>query len=225
MAGDGAQVRASYASANSAAWAGVVILPDARGLHSYYQLLAEEFASCGLSAVAIDYYARVLGPTDSLRPDDFPWQDHLPRVEMTHVDLDIEAATVYLRETRSGALPIFVVGFCFGGSQAWRAAASSLELSGCVGFYGRPERVGVAADHVYRPVLMLIAGADDQTPVDEQLALARRMCSAGAEVDIEVFHGAPHSFFDGAAGDWEAECQVAWQAVLNFMERHSRKGP
>ena len=38
--------------------AGVVVIPDARGLHQYYKDLSDRFAEVGLVAVAIDFFAR-----------------------------------------------------------------------------------------------------------------------------------------------------------------------
>src|SRR4051794_32250802 len=49
--------------------AGMVVLPDVRGLHPYYKDLAQRFAEAGIPAVAIDYFGRTAGTTD--RGDDF----------------------------------------------------------------------------------------------------------------------------------------------------------
>jgi carboxymethylenebutenolidase len=77
VAKDGDEISAAYANPEVDARAGVVILPDARGLHPVYRALAEEFAAGGVAAIAIDYYDRILGPLHSPRPDDFPWQEYL----------------------------------------------------------------------------------------------------------------------------------------------------
>ena len=39
----------------------IVILPDVRGLHPYYEALAVRFAEAGFRAVAFDYFGRSLG--------------------------------------------------------------------------------------------------------------------------------------------------------------------
>ena len=38
--------------------AGMVVIPDVRGLHPYYKELADRFAEVGVDAVAIDFFAR-----------------------------------------------------------------------------------------------------------------------------------------------------------------------
>src|SRR4051812_46951104 len=58
---DGNRFSAAYAAPASPPQAGVVVLPDIRGLHPYYVALAERFAEAGLAAVAIDYFGRTAG--------------------------------------------------------------------------------------------------------------------------------------------------------------------
>src|ERR687893_520527 len=94
---------------------------------------------------------------------------------------------------------------------------SDLDLAGSVGFYGRPELTGDAP--AVRPTLMVIAGADAATPVEDQLALAERLRAGGAEVETAVYDGAPHSFFDRAYGDWAEACDDVWRRVLALTDR------
>jgi carboxymethylenebutenolidase len=69
-ADDGNRVRAFRARATTASGAGIVILPDVRGLHPYYEELALRFAEAGVDALAIDYFGRTAGTT--ARGDVFP---------------------------------------------------------------------------------------------------------------------------------------------------------
>jgi carboxymethylenebutenolidase len=221
---DGTEFSAAYAEPAATAGAGVVILPDVRGLHPYYVALAERFAEAGLPAVAIDYFGRSAGPAggqggSGVREADFDWQAHLPRTTTEGIDADLAAATGYLRGRTRPDLPVVTVGFCFGGSQSWRQSGGTLNLAGCVGFYGRPAVVGDAAQRAHLPTLMLIAGADAATPVPDQLALAKTMRQAGAEVETAVYDGAPHSFFDRAFGEWQEACADAWRRILTLTDR------
>ncbi len=58
--------------------AAVVILPDVRGLHPYYEELALRFAENGIDALAIDWFGRTAGPEP--RGEGF---DHSPHVLQT----------------------------------------------------------------------------------------------------------------------------------------------
>ena len=218
---DGTQFSAAFATPAQPPSAGVVILPDVRGLHPYYVALAERFAQAGLAAVAIDWFGRTAGTCDSTgtRPADFEWKSHVEQTTEEGIDADLAAALDYLRGRTRADLPVVTVGFCFGGSHSWRQSGGSLPVAGCMGFYGRTSRVGEAATRASRPTLMLIAGADHATPVEDSMALAETMRAAGAEVETVVFDGAPHSFFDRAFGDWAQACDDAWSRMLAFTDQ------
>src|SRR6185437_854845 len=62
-AGDGTQFAAYAARAATPSGAGIVILPDVRGLHQFYKDLAVRFAEAGVDAVAVDYFGRTAGMT------------------------------------------------------------------------------------------------------------------------------------------------------------------
>ncbi|SDX82902.1 carboxymethylenebutenolidase [Modestobacter sp. DSM 44400] len=217
---DGNQLSAAYAAPAITPRGGVVVLPDVRGLHPYYVALAERFAEAGLAAVAIDYFGRTAGLAGTgTREEEFDWQSQIPQTTETGIDADIVAGIEYLRSRTAPDLPVVTVGFCFGGSNSWRQSGGSLDLAGCAGFYGRPSMVGEAATRAAKPTVMLIAGADAATPVEDQRALAETMRAAGAEVDDVVYDGAPHSFFDRAFDEWADVCQDAWQHVLALTDR------
>ncbi len=224
-AADGTEFSAAFAAPGETPRVGVVILPDVRGLHPYYVALAERFAETGAVAVAIDYFGRTAGLCDETgtRPEDFDFPTHIPQTTPAGIDADITAAIEYLRSRTEAGLPVVTVGFCFGGSHSWRQSGGDLDLAGCAGFYGKPSVVGDAAQRAHRPTVMIIAGADRATPVEDQLALAETMRAGGAEVDAVVYDGAPHSFFDRAFGDWAEACADAWQHVLALTDRVARQ--
>ncbi len=198
----------------------IVVLPDARGLHGYYIKLVGGLAESGFAAIAIDYFGRTAGLVpEAGRDANFEYMDHLRQTSVIQIDDDTAVALAKVRSCTGPSAKAFVLGFCFGGSNAWRQAEGSLDLDGCIGFYGQPTRVGEYADRARLPTLMLIAGADAVTPVEDQLGLAAQMREAGAAVKTVVFAGAPHSFFDRAFAEWADACSVAWWEILTFLER------
>ncbi len=60
-ASDGNRLAAFRALPEEPAAAGVVILPDVRGLYGFYEELALRFAERGYAVVAIDYFGRTAG--------------------------------------------------------------------------------------------------------------------------------------------------------------------
>jgi carboxymethylenebutenolidase len=220
-ASDGTQLAAFRALPEKPAAAGVVILPDVRGLYRFYEELALRFAERGYAAVAIDYFGRTAGAAK--RDDDF---DYVPHVQQTKPDLvqqDIAAAVHHLRELDSMA--IFTVGFCFGGRTSWLAAASGHGLNGAVGFYGYPtERNGAVgpaerASEIESPILALQAGADQNITKVENDAFEAALSAAGVEHEIVIYDGAPHSFFDRKQEEFAEASEDAWNRTLRFIQR------
>src|SRR2546421_1704310 len=182
---DGSRFAAYHADPQAPSNRAIVILPDVRGLHTFYKELALRWAEAGLHAVALDYFGRTagLGP----RGDDFPYREHMAKVDFATVAQDMSATAAWIRE-RTGTTAVFTVGFCFGGSMSWRQAAAGDDLAGCIGFYGIPSRVVDVADRITGPVLMLAAGADAATPVSAVEEFADRLRQQhGVEVGLHVY--------------------------------------
>lgn len=217
---DGTRLMAYYARAAEPIGAGMVILPDVRGLHHFYKELAERFAEAGIDAVAIDYWART-APNDE-RGEDFPYQQHMEKARPETIDADARAAIEWLQSRDGGTVnAVFTVGFCFGGSNSWRQSATQPGIAGAIGFYGRPSIVRPYIDRMKAPILMLVAGADF-TPTAEFEKFAADLTDRGVEVEMQVYEGAPHSFFDRTFGQWEDACIDAWRQIFDFVNNHTQ---
>ena len=221
LSGDGTEFAAYYAYPQARARSAVVVMPDVRGLHRFYQELAERFAAAGLLAIAIDYYGRTT-EIGSARGDNFPFRQHADLLEPAQVTQDVRAAVAWLRGDRDHDVSaVFTVGFCAGGGMSWRQSATDYGLSGCIGFYGRPAQVADQIGSLRAPLLLLAAG-QDATPVEEVEQFAEQVRASGVDAEVHVYPDAPHSFFDRTADDYQQECADAWRRVLGFVDRHSR---
>ncbi|MEV0402399.1 dienelactone hydrolase family protein [Actinoallomurus sp. NPDC050550] len=198
----------------------VLLLPDFRGLHPFYEALAHRFAEAGFHTLAVDHYGRSAGT--GARGGDFDGMAHLALLEPAHVEADAAAAVAAIRERGSG--PVFSVGFCLGGAYSWRLAGAGLGLAGAVGFYGPPRFFGDVTPRLSAPLLMLLAGDDVATPQEEFDALTAAFDAAGKEYERHVYDKAPHSFFDASYAEWREECVDAWHRILGFTRRHGAAG-
>ena len=219
---DGTRFAAFAAVPDGPAGAGVVLLPDVRGLHAFYEELALRFAEHGHPTVTFDYFGRTAGAEK--RDGDFEYMPHVAQVTAAGVRDDVAAVTAHLRWLGAGA--IVAVGFCFGGRHAWLAAADGHGLAGAVGFYGSPgERNGEPgaaqrAGEIQAPILALMAGADHATGPEQVAAFEAALESAGVEHEVVSYPGAPHSFFDRRQEEFAAESDDAWRRTLDFVARH-----
>jgi carboxymethylenebutenolidase len=224
---DGARLAAFGAVPDEPPAAGVVVLPDVRGLYPFYEELALRFAERGIAAVAIDYFGRTAGV--SKRDEGFEYREHVDQTTPEGVQADVAAAVEWLRSPAGGSPgAIFTVGFCFGGRQAWLAAAGGHGLAGAVGFYGRPGPFqdgspGPAqrAAAMKAPILGLMGGADQGISADDVAEFERALDAAGVEHELVIYEGAPHSFFDRKQEQFAEASEDAWARVLAFIERHA----
>ena len=215
---DGTRFGAYHAQPATPGSMGMVVLPDVRGLHSFYKQLAHRFAEAGVHSVAIDYFGRTAGI--GARDEDFPFREHVDKLDRGRVREDVAPAVAWLRAVPS-VRSVFTVGFCMGGGVSWRQSAAGHGLAGCVGFYGIPKGFDEEIPQMRAPLLLLAAG-QDFTPVAEVEAFADRVrAGAGVEAELHVYPDAPHSFFDRSFAEHGEACADAWRRMLDFMARHA----
>jgi len=228
QATDGNHFRAFLAEPDEAASVGVVVLPDVRGLYPFYEEVALRFAERGIAALAIDYFGRTAGI--GKRDGFFEYVQHITQTTYDGVQADVQAAVEQLRDL--GCEDVFTLGFCFGGTTSWLAAAACPGLAGAIGFYGHPAIRAILdgpefptaidrAPAMSCPILALAAGNDQSIPAELYDEFERALKAAGVEHEIVTYEGAPHSFFDRMYAEHIAASQDAWERVLGFIAAHS----
>src|SRR5437879_10818386 len=191
----GVRNAAYFAQAAKPTGAGMVVMPDVRGLHHFYKELAQRFAEAGIDAVAIDYFGRTAGLGD--RSDGFEYMPHVEKTTPEGIAADTASAIEYLKSKDGGAVKaVFTVGFCFGGSNSWNQSALNPGLNGCIGFYGRPPRSLPFIDKMNAPLLVLIAGADAATPREQFIEFDRKLSEGGVPPERHMYEDAPRSCSD-----------------------------
>ena len=207
--------------------AAIVVMPDVRGLFSFYRELAQRFAEAGIDAVAIDYFGRTAGLDP--REDSFDYMPHVMQTKPETVSMDVASGVAYLRGVPgSGPRAIFTVGFCYGGHHSFLQAANHHGLAGVIGFYGSPmPRQGATVGPLQRiddfecPVLGLFGGADHGIPQESINAFDEALTSAHIDHELIVYPNAPHSFFDRKQAEFQQESDDAWQRMLRFVGAHT----
>jgi carboxymethylenebutenolidase len=215
--GDGNDFAAFRAVPDGDLGAGVVILPDVRGLYRFYEELALRFAERGMAAVAFDYFGRTAGV--SKRPDDWDYMPLVQQLTPHEVMADVGAC---LRDLRAlGCTALFTVGFCMGGSYSWAVSAFHEGLAGGVGFYGRPSRALPFVAEMRAPILALQGGADQAISHVDNLEFEQALRAAGKKYELIEYQGAPHSFFDRKQEEFQDASDDAWRRTLAFVEQHT----
>ncbi|MBM4408119.1 MAG: dienelactone hydrolase family protein [Chloroflexi bacterium] len=225
-ASDGNRVAAYHARAAEPSGAGIVVLPDVRGLHAYYEELALRFAEAGIDSIAIDLFCRTAGT--SRRAEGFDYAPHVGQTTWGGIAADVTAAAEALRAD-GRVTSLFTVGFCFGGRTAFLTSTLGIGVVGAIGFYGWPTGASrndtpapaEVADQMTGAVLGIFGGADQGIPASAVEAFRRALTVAGVDHEVIVYPGAPHSFFDRKAADHAGDSADAWRRVLGFIRAKS----
>jgi len=219
---DGNRFAAYVARAAHPTGAGIVILPDVRGLHTYYRELTERFAEHGVDAIAFDYFGRTAGLTD--RGPEFDYRPHVGATTWAGLSADIRVAMDHLLDVAE-IERLFATGFCMGGRLTFLTAGMDLGMTGVIGFYGWPVGKGGSdvpapadlAETFTCPVLGIFGGADEGISSSVVSEFEAALEKAGVEHCITTYEGAPHSFFDRKAADFAEASDRAWAETLGFM--------
>jgi len=228
---DGTEFDAYLARPEHPTGAGIVILPDVRGLHPFFEELALRYAERGITAVAIDYFARSAG--DQRRGDHFEHTPHVDQARWETLSADIRAAVKHLRGLDPAPRSIFTTGFCMGGRLSSMSATLGLGLAGVIPFYGwpvGPNRNGTPApaenaEKIECDVLAMYGGADKGIPEAARTDYDAALDKAGVNHTTIVYPEAPHGFFDRKATDFAEESGDAWDKALTFIRRHTAGQP
>jgi len=198
---DGAEVETIHAAPTDAApHAGIVVHPDIMGVRPLFDDLCARLASHGYAVACPEPFARAA-------PEIFAADDPTARMgAMPDIDDDLQLGDLMtaadLVAERDGAATVHVIGFCMGGMQTFKAAATG-RFARAVAFYGMvrvPEQwrgpklrepLATAADVC--PTLAIFGGVDHFTPTDDVDAL-RDAWRDRPDCEVVVYPDAEHGF-------------------------------
>ncbi|MCB1980144.1 MAG: dienelactone hydrolase family protein [Burkholderiaceae bacterium] len=198
---------------------GMVVLPEIFGVNAHIRAVTARFAARGYAAVAPDTFARVqagvaLGYGDEDVAQGRKLKAAVERLPEAWVLGDIQAAIDHAAALCGGKVGL--VGFCWGGLLAWRAACELQGLAAVVCYYGGGM---TSAQEVARtprcPVLAHFGAHDAHISQPSVQAFAR----AHPEVQVQLYD-AGHGFnCDQRASYDEAAAQTARERSLALLAR------
>jgi carboxymethylenebutenolidase len=144
-------------------------------------------------------------------------RDLFARTDGARIASDVLAAVPWLAADPANNGKIGVVGFCYGGGLALRAAIEAVGVDCAVAFYGRP----LSAEDTRRlkvPVLLHYAGTDER--INAAIPEFRAALDAGGvPYSLNMYPGTQHGFHnDSSAARYDqAAATLAWQRTLDFF--------
>jgi carboxymethylenebutenolidase len=195
---------------------GVLVIHENRGLNEHIEDVARRTALAGYVAIAPDG----LSVAGGAPADQEAARDLFGKTDGARIASDVLAAVPWLAADASSNGKIGVVGFCYGGGLALRAAIESVGVDCAVCFYGSQ----LSAENTRRlkvPVLLHYAGSDERVNAgipDFRAALD----TVGVPYSLNMYPGTQHGFHnDSSAARYnEPAARLAWQRTLDFFKTY-----
>jgi carboxymethylenebutenolidase len=201
---------AAYESSAEAPRGGIVVIQEIFGVTRHIRAVADQYAAAGFIAIAPALFDRVERDVDVPYTDMAKGFGYMQQLKNEQVMLDVQAAINRLKP----AGKVGVVGYCWGGTMAYLAAAR-LKMAAAVAYYGG----GIdkyTAEKPRCPIMFHFGEKDAHIPLSAVEKIK-------AEVPEGIFHLYPadHGFNCTDRASFEpASAKLALQRSLEFFHRH-----
>jgi carboxymethylenebutenolidase len=213
-AADGHELSAYVARPSGKPLAGLVVVQEIFGVNSHIRSVADGYARDGFLAVAPAIFDRIERGVE-LGYDGADLQtamSFIPKLDPDKALVDIAAAMEFAASETGKK--VGVIGYCFGGTLAWVAAAR-LHPAVAVGYYAG--RIGGYAGETLSAPVMLHFGKQDAHIPPEEVA---KVQAAHPEVEI-YWYDAGHGFNCDARASFEpVSAGEARERSLKFLRKH-----
>jgi carboxymethylenebutenolidase len=209
--GDGAQVGVYRVRPAGARRGGLVLIQEIFGVTEHIMELCDGYAADGYEVLAPALYDREHpGFQASYSPEDIQVAIKLARAEHPF-DLSIKDTQVCIDDLKARG-PVFITGYCYGGTVTWAAAGRCTGLAAASGYYGG--NIGQMIDLEPKcPTILHFGEKDHGIPMET----VRRIEAAHPKVKVYVYP-AGHGFNSDRRSDFDAECAaLARQRTLDLF--------
>lgn len=188
----------------------VIVVQEIFGVNAHIRSVADRYAALGYHAIAPALFDRVEPGVelDYDGPGVERGRELAGRIKWDPAMADLAATVAHASATG----PVAVVGYCFGGSLAWRAAAE-LPVAAAVGYYGG--QIHELIDLVPQAPTMLHFGEHDHAiPLDQVAAIAAHHPT----VPVHVYAAAQHGFNCDARSSYDpVSATIALGRTVEFL--------
>jgi carboxymethylenebutenolidase len=195
--------------------AGVVVVHDWYGQLPHVRAVADELATAGLTALAVDLYDGRTA-TDPGQAEALAGQ-----MDRAAAPRRLDEAVTTLKGRVAGG-PLGVLGWSLGGSYVVGLAARD-DVAAAVLYYAAGDTDDAAKIHC--PVLLQLAETDEFDPPEFYEGFAAALRAAGTEVEVHTWPGTEHSFANrDVALHTPEQAAEAWSITVGFLRRHLAGG-
>lgn len=211
---DDKRISAYVARPGAAGKAGLVVVQEILGVNSHIRSVSDRFAAEGYLTIAPAFFDRLKPGVDMgyEMQDLMAGRDLALALKPEQILADLGAGVDWLRA--AGCTKIGVVGFCFGGTVAWRAA-SQPHVDATVCYYGG----NIYGNRDLRPqvpTMLHFAEKDTYIPIEQAHALLAQY----PELPIYTYP-AEHGFHCDERSNYDApSAKLAYARTLQFLAKH-----
>jgi carboxymethylenebutenolidase len=213
-ASDGFRLSAYRADPAGKPRGGMVVVQEIFGVNSHVRSVCDGYAADGYIAIAPALFDRAERGVDiGYTADDMTrGRGLMSKVTMPNALLDVSAARDVLAKS---VTKIGIVGYCWGGTVSWMAAAHIPGIAAAVTYYGGGI-LNAANEKPACPVMMHFGEKDGHIPA----AGVREF--AAKHPDIQVFlYPADHGFNCDQRGSYDpSAAKLARERTLTFLRQH-----
>ena len=192
----------------------VVVIQEIFGVNSHIKSVADGYAADGYLAIAPAMFDRLQRGYDTgySQPEIQAGIEVMQKLDWKNTLLDVDAAV----KEAAKAGKVGIVGYCWGGTVSWVAAARASGLACSAPYYGG----GMPGFMNEKPKVptMCHFGELDQSPTLEQ---SKAIAKAHPEITAHFYPGAGHGFNCDQRGSYHAaSAKLARQRTLEFFRKH-----
>jgi carboxymethylenebutenolidase len=212
-AADGHKFSAYRAEPKGKPKGALVVVMEIFGVNSHIKKVTDEYAADGYLAIAPAMFDRVQPGLDiGYTPADIEvGRGIMQKMKLDDALKDVAAA---MKNVESAG-KIGIVGYCWGGTVAWKAACNLNGLACAVPYYGGGIP-GLINEKPKCPVMFQWGETDQSIPLDKAKEVA-----AAHKDQIHHFYPAGHGFNCDQRGSYNAEAsKLARTRTLEFLAKH-----
>jgi len=173
----------------------VLVIHENRGLNDWARSFADQLAAVGYIAIAPDLLSEcqegIQTTSDFSTSDDA--RKALSNLKPEDITKDLDAVYAYAKTIPSATKDIYVIGFCWGGSQSFRYATNNPNLKSAIVFYGTAPSDSTVYTSIKAPVYGFYGGADAR--VNATIEQTKKYMDANdKKYEVVIYDGAGHAF-------------------------------
>jgi len=210
---DGAEITVYHVHPTGTRRGGLVLVQEIFGVTDHIRELCDEYAHDGFEVIAPSLFDREEpGFEADYGSEDFAYAVQLAR-DLHPFDLSLKDVQTCIDALRASG-PVFVVGYCYGGSVAWFAATRLTGLTAVSGYYGSLI-AGAAEEEPKVPVILHFGRHDLGIPIE---GVDKLIAKDWPLATVHVYE-AGHGFNSDRRKDYhEPSADLARERTLEFFE-------